>query len=198
MRKFLMVLALAIGLLFLGIQPAEAQLGGLLKKAKKAISDVTAVAGGAEVGVAAVTLPGGGTMQNPVASVADVQLVGVFGKSTSTNYGEVYLVLKVKMIANKTNISIGGNSGLPPIMIDQAGNSYKIPLGWYNYDVVEGVYVTLVLNEHATFKDVRKSAVVLQQVRIGISVDSDNRGLLTFKNVPVLWDVDPETVLQAQ
>lgn len=193
-----MVLALAIGLLFLGIQPAEAQLGGLLKKAKKAISDVTAVAGGAEVGVAAVTLPGGGTMQNPVASVADVQLVGVFGKSTSTNYGEVYLVLKVKMIANKTNISIGGNSGLPPIMIDQAGNSYKIPLGWYNYDVVEGVYVTLVLNEHATFKDVRKSAVVLQQVRIGISVDSDNRGLLTFKNVPVLWDVDPETVLQAQ
>lgn len=198
MRKFLMVLALAIGLLFLGIQPAEAQLGGLLKKAKKAISDVTAVAGGAEVGVAAVTLPGGGTMQNPVASVADVQLVGVFGKSTSTNYGEVYLVLKVKMIANKTNISIGGNSGLPPIMIDQAGNSYKMPLGWYDYDVVEGVYVTLVLNEHATFKDVRKSAVVLQQVRIGISVDSDNRGLLTFKNVPVLWDVDPETVLQAQ
>ena len=193
-----MVLALAIGLLFLGIQPAEAQLGGLLKKAKKAISDVTAVAGGAEVGVAAVTLPGGGTMQNPVASVADVQLVGVFGKSTSTNYGEVYLVLKVKMIANKTNISIGGNSGLPPIMIDQAGNSYKIPLGWCDYDVVEGVYVTLVLNEHATFKDVRKSAVVLQQVRIGISVDSDNRGLLTFKNVPVLWDVDPETVLQAQ
>ncbi len=198
MRKVLMVLALAIGLLFLGVQPAEAQLGGLLKKAKKAISDVTAVAGGAEVGVAAVTLPGGGTMQNPVASVADVQLVGVFGKSTSTNYGEVYLVLKVKMIANKTNISIGGNSGLPPIMIDQAGNSYKIPLGWYNYDVVEGVYVTLVLNEHATFKDVRKSAVILQQVRIGISVDSDNRGLLTFKNVPVLWDVDPETVLQAQ
>lgn len=193
-----MVLALAIGLLFLGVQPAEAQLGGLLKKAKKAISDVTAVAGGAEVGVAAVTLPGGGTMQNPVASVADVQLVGVFGKSTSTNYGEVYLVLKVKMIANKTNISIGGNSGLPPIMIDQAGNSYKIPLGWYNYDVVEGVYVTLVLNEHATFKDVRKSAVILQQVRIGIRVDSDNRGLLTFKNVPVLWDVDPETVLQAQ
>lgn len=193
-----MVLALAIELLFLGVQPAEAQLGGLLKKAKKAISDVTAVAGGAEVGVAAVTLPGGGTMQNPVASVADVQLVGVFGKSTSTNYGEVYLVLKVKMIANKTNISIGGNSGLPPIMIDQAGNSYKIPLGWYNYDVVEGVYVTLVLNEHATFKDVRKSAVILQQVRIGISVDSDNRGLLTFKNVPVLWDVDPETVLQAQ
>ncbi len=198
MRKVLMVLALAIGLLFLGVQPAEAQLGGLLKKAKKAISDVTAVAGGAEVGVAAVTLPGGGTMQNPVASVADVQLVGVFGTSTSTNYGEVYLVLKVKMIANKTNISIGGNSGLPPIMIDQAGNSYKIPLGWYNYDVVEGVYVTLVLNEHATFKDVRKSAVILQQVRIGISVDSDNRGLLTFKNVPVLWDVDPETVLQAQ
>ncbi len=198
MRKVLMVLALAIGLLFLGVQPAEAQLGGLLKKAKKAISDVTAVAGGAEVGVAAVTLPGGGTMQNPVASVADVQLVGVFGKSTSTNYGEVYLVLKVKMIANKTNISIGGNSGLPPIMIDQAGNSYKIPLGWYNYDVVEGVYVTLVLNEHATFKDVRKSAVILQQVRIGIRVDSDNRGLLTFKNVPVLWDVDPETVLQAQ
>ncbi len=198
MRKVLMVLALAIELLFLGVQPAEAQLGGLLKKAKKAISDVTAVAGGAEVGVAAVTLPGGGTMQNPVASVADVQLVGVFGTSTSTNYGEVYLVLKVKMIANKTNISIGGNSGLPPIMIDQAGNSYKIPLGWYNYDVVEGVYVTLVLNEHATFKDVRKSAVILQQVRIGISVDSDNRGLLTFKNVPVLWDVDPETVLQAQ
>ncbi|MDT3388747.1 MAG: hypothetical protein LIR46_13460 [Bacteroidota bacterium] len=198
MRKFLMVLALAIGLLFLGIQPAEAQLGGLLKKAKKAIFDVTAVAGGAEVGVAAVTLPGGGTMQNPVASVADVQLVGVFGKSTSTNYGEVYLVLKVKMIANKTNISIGGNSDLPPIMIDQAGNSYKMPLGWYDYDVVEGVYVTLVLNEHATFKDVRKSAVVLQQVRIGIIVDSDNRGLLTFKNVPVLWDVDPETVLQAQ
>lgn len=198
MRKVLTVLALAAELLFLGVQPAEAQLGGLLKKAKKAISDVTAVAGNADVGVSVVTLPCGGTMQNPVANVADVQLVGVFGKSTSENYGELYFVLKIKMIANKTKISIGGNIDLPAIVIDQSGNSYKIPYGWYNYDVVEGVYVTLVLNEHATFKDIRKSAVVLQQARIGIGVDFDNRGLLTLKNVPILWDVDPETVLQAQ
>lgn len=196
-NRFLSVMALALGMAFMGTQSAEAQLGGLLKKVKKTVDTVVDVVGSTDAGVGEVNLAGGGTMKNPLASVADIQFVGAFGRSTSDNYGEVYFVLKVKMIANKTRISIGGNSDFPPLITDSQGNAYKLTLGWYNYDVVEGSYVVLTLKEHGSFPNVRKSAKMIQQGRIGISVDSDNCGFFTVKNVPILWDIDPQTVIAA-
>lgn len=38
--------------------------------------------GNAAAGAATVAIPSGGTMQNPLAQAADIELVGAYGKST--------------------------------------------------------------------------------------------------------------------
>lgn len=44
-----------------------------------------------------VTIASGGYMINPLSKAMDVELVGCYGKGKSVNFGDVYLVLKVKM-----------------------------------------------------------------------------------------------------
>lgn len=181
--------------------PASAQgLGGLLKKAKKAVEKVTnttsttITSSNATTGkVATVELPNGGTLQNPLSQLCDIQLVGVYGKSISLNYGTVYLVLKVKMIANETKLRIGSSSfDHQAILVDGEGNTSKLSAGWYNWDVTEGIYVKLKLDKYQ-FPDVRKTATTAQVLSIGIATDNNpGGGLLTLRNVPIQWDVEPE------
>ncbi len=122
----------------------------------------------------------------------DVQLVGAYGKSTSENYGEVSLVLKVKMIANKNEISIGGNSNWPVMLIDEEGNvSEPRYLGWTPYSVSEGIYMKIILKDSSTFTNVKKSAKIIQKAQIALSLSYDEKGLLIMKNVPIQWDVQP-------
>ena len=123
---------------------------------------------------------------------AGVQLVGAYGKSTSENYGEVSLVLKVKMIANKNEISIGGNSNWPVMLIDEEGNvSEPRYLGWTPYSVSEGIYMKIILKDSSTFTNVKKSAKIIQKAQIALSLSYDEKGLLIMKNVPIQWDVQP-------
>lgn len=99
--------------------------------------------GNAAAGAATVAIPSGGTMQNPLAQAADIELVGAYGKSTSENYGTVYLVLRVKMKANKSRIGFGGSINNEKTMaVDQDGNAYITgTLGQYFKDVTEGIAV---------------------------------------------------------
>lgn len=60
-----------------------------------------------------IALLNGGSLRNPIPQIVDLRLVGVYGKSTSLNYGTVQLVFKVKMIANKSSIRFGVNSSYP-------------------------------------------------------------------------------------
>ncbi|MDY6271321.1 MAG: hypothetical protein SPL43_08055 [Prevotella sp.] len=176
--------------------PVHAQgLGSLLKKAKEMIAPSDKNQTGQNTAKAvqkgAVTaIEGGGTLQNPLKPIVDVQLVGAYGKSTSTNYGVVKLVFKVKMIANLTSVRFGGNTSYPAIMVDQDGNSYKMrsAVGWYSYDVTEGVYMKLELKENSEFVDVKKTATTIQQLQIGISTSYENTGLLVLRDVPIKWD----------
>ena len=134
----------------------------------------------------------GGTLINPLKDKVDVQLVGAYGKSTSENYGEVSLVLKVKMIANKNEISIGGNSNWPVMLIDEEGNvSEPRYLGWAPYSVSEGIYMKIILKDSSTFTNVKKSAKIIQKAQIALSLSYDEKGLLIMKNVPIQWDVQP-------
>lgn len=134
----------------------------------------------------------GGTLINPLKDKVDVQLVGAYGKSTSENYGEVSLVLKVKMIANKNEISIGGNSNWPVMLIDEEGNvSEPRYLGWTPYSVSEGIYMKIILKDSSTFTNVKKSAKIIQKAQIALSLSYDEKGLLIMKNVPIQWDVQP-------
>ena len=195
-----------IAMLTMGTMQAQAQgLGGLLKKGKKALEKVNSALGGTtennkqdtktailKTGGSDIVLPNGGSLRNPIPQVVDLQLVGVYGKSTSLNYGTVQLVFKVKMIANKSDISFGVNSRFPGLMIDQDGNTYKTQetAGWYDYPVTEGVYMKLPVTK-TLFVDVKKSAKTVQQLQIGISASYDETGLIILRNIPIQWDVEP-------
>jgi hypothetical protein len=194
-------IAIAVcAMLSLAAAPASAQgLGGLIKKAKQILTSEskTAVAATAQAAGKKGTLTaveGGGTLRNPLASIVDVQLVGAYGRSTSTNYGVVTLVFKVKMIANLTQLRLGGNSSYPAIMVDQDDNAYKMKVdtGWYTYDVTEGVYMKVKLKETNEFADVKKTATTIKQLQLGISTSYDDTGLLVLNNVPIHWDEMPE------
>lgn len=202
-RNFMMV---CIAMLTMGTMQAQAQgLGGLLKKGKKALEKVNSALGGTtennqqdtktailKTGGSDIVLPNGGSLRNPIPQVVDLQLVGVYGKSTSLNYGTVQLVFKVKMIANKSDISFGVNSRFPGLMIDQDGNTYKTQetAGWYDYPVTEGVYMKLPVTK-TLFVDVKKSAKTIQQLQIGISTSYEETGLIILRNIPIQWDVEP-------
>ena len=202
-RNFVMV---CIAMLTIGTVQAEAQgLGGLLKKGKKALEKINSALGATtddnmqdsktatmQTRGTDITLPNGGSLRNPIPQDVDLQLVGVYGKSTSLNYGTVQLVFKVKMIANKSSVRFGVNSSYPGLMIDQDGNTYKTQdgAGWYDYPVTEGVYMNMPVTK-TWFVDVKKTAQTIQQLQIGISSSYDNTGLIILRNVPIQWDVEP-------
>lgn len=196
-KHFLLSAAL---LLAMGAAPAQAQgLGKILKKVKKGVEAVTGSLS-AETNTQTTrtrlktdSIPGGGTISNPFPKVCDIQLVGAYGKATSANYGEVRLVFKVKMIANKNEIRFGGNTSYPAIMVDQDGNSYtpNVAAGWYPYSVTEGVYMKIPIKDTQTFIDVKQSATTIQLLQFGVSLDSSNTGLIILRDVPIQWGVEP-------
>lgn len=199
MRRNILLLALS-AMLFGAPQAANAQLGKLLKKVNKGLEKVNGkLSEGSTVasGGAVFTQENGVKVQNPMAAHYDVQLVGAYGVSTSENYGQVYLVVKVKMNDNATSLRFGGNTEFPVTAVDADGNSYA-PMetaGWYDKNVTEGMYVKVNLGDlkSCTFKDVKKTARQLQMVRIGAGMGyHKNQGLITFRNVPILWDQQPE------
>lgn len=174
--------------------PADAQgLKGLVKKTNKVLGTVSGAINDVKEPGTTVKLDNGGTLQNALAGKVDIELVGVYGRSTSNNYGEVYMVLKMRMNENKTSISIGSNSSWPATLVDQDGNAYNLPVGWYDQTVTEGIFQKVSLSKNWAYKDVKKTATTVQLARIGLSLDYNTKGYLTIKNVPILWDVNPET-----
>lgn len=196
-KKSLWIIIAALALCTNSVQAQG--LGGILKKAKKILNssnepakNETTQTKPAANNAAEEPIATGGTLINPLKDKVDVQLVGAYGKSTSENYGEVRLVLKVKMIANKNEISIGGNSNWPVMLIDEEGNvSEPRYLGWTPYSVSEGIYMKIALNDNDTFTNVKKSAKIIQKAQIALSLSYDEKGLLILKNVPIQWDVQP-------
>lgn len=174
--------------------PADAQgLKGLIKKTNKVLGTVSGEINDVKEPGNTVKLDNGGTLHNALAGKVDIELIGVYGRSTSNNYGEVYMVLKVRMNENKTAISIGCNSKWPATLVDQDGNAYNLPLGWYDQPLTEGIFQKVSLGKKWAYKDVKKTATTVQLARIGLSLDYNTKGYLTIKNVPILWDVNPET-----
>lgn len=199
MRKKSFYTFLIVAVAFLAFPlSADAQLGGLLKKVKKGVESVTKATGvSADVKAAGteVAIPSGGTMINPFAEAMDVELVGCYGKSTSENYGTAYLVLKVKMKLNKTSVLLSGNeNGNKTMAVDADGNAYQTSaMGGTRRDVTEGIFVKVKIDDpQQQFADVKKSVKEFQLVKLSVYIDPQHRGAITFKNVPVLWDVEPE------
>lgn len=190
MTKNVFKMAMALAMLFVTTQPANAQLGKLLKKIGNTVEAVADNKGDS-----------GSVVTNPFSKAVDIQLVGAYGKSTSDNYGTVSLVLKVMMKDNKSRISFGGRGQFPgsdvasnTMCIDQNGELYcsDSQTTSESYDVSEGVYVKLKLESpYNLFINVKKTARVLQVIKLGLYIDANTTGYITMKNVPILWDVKP-------
>ena len=99
------------------------------------------------------------------------------------------------MKANKSRIGFGGSINSEKTMaVDQDGNSYLTgTMGQYFKDVTEGIAIKVALDDqYGVFTDVKKTAKVMQVIKLGCYVNAANRGMITFKDVPVLWNVAPQ------
>ncbi|MBQ9650918.1 MAG: hypothetical protein IJV13_01710 [Prevotella sp.] len=197
MKKLLVsICVIAAGLMVPQTIHAQGILGKInkgLEKVNKALdkaSDKANVAAGN-----AVDLGNGATMTNPVSKVMDVELVGLYGVSTSENFGNVEVILKVKMKEPETSVTFGGNAGSEvTIAYDADGNSYKMESSSVgeSYDVEEGIPVKIVMNGRYAFQKVRKSATTFPVLKLFTHIAYSNgyRGTIVFKNVPIQWDVE--------
>lgn len=204
MKTYLKLFVCTLLLFTLSSQSASAQLGGLLKKAKKTVETVakTQTSDTATEDLKAskdlVKLPNGGTMFNPLSSVIDVQLEGCYGKSLSTNFGEVYLVLKVKMLINKNKVTFGGASaskGVSTMAVDSDGNVYKSESDFSSqiFDVSEGLLVKIKLDDKSlVFQDVKKTVQMMQQIKLNCYIDAKYRDVIEFNEIPINWESEPQ------
>ncbi len=189
--------------------PVQAQgLGGILKKAKKAVEKVTgqpatsSISSSAEqADLAKTALPkipiaSGGYMINPLDKVMDVELVGCYGIGKTVNFGDVYLVLKVKMNIVDSGISLGNSVGRAgkSMALDADGNQYFINQD-ASVDVAEGMFIRVNLNDQKYrqyFANVPKKVTTLPLIKLGFYIDAGNREFLEFRDVPIQWGVDPD------
>lgn len=187
-----------IALLMMMAMPAGMEAQGFLKKLNKGLEKVNKAMDNAstKVDVAtgqAVVQENGITVMNPLSKAVDVELIGAYGVSTSENFGEVELVMKVTLKIPENRIGFGGNSASKPTQaFDTDGNSYVVdhPSLNQNFDVAEGVPVKITLSGDKAFKKVHKSATALALVKLNCIINWDYVNHITFKNVPIQWDVE--------
>lgn len=173
--------------------PANAQFNKILKSVGKVIGvdketnskDIDATED-EDNGNAAAQQDESPTLTNPIPDIADIELVGVYGKSTSEDKGDVSVVLKIKLLKSVKELYMGCNLNYPSMLVDEEGNSFEAPIGWFLYSAPEGIGVKVPVNK-TVFKDIPKAITTIQHLQFGISVDG-TRGLLILKNVPLRWE----------
>ena len=188
------IATLLIGtLLMFSPNTADAQFNKILKSVGKVIgmdnetnSMNTDAAEDEGNGKAAAQQDDNASLTNPIPDIADIELVGVYGKGTSENKGDVSVVLKIKLLKSVKELYMGCNLNYPSMLVDGEGNSFEAPTGWYLYSAPEGVSVKVPVNK-TIFKDIPKAITTIQHLQFGISVDG-TRGLLILKNVPLRWE----------
>lgn len=222
MKKFLK-LVLCLAFLASGTYAVDAQnLGSILKKGESAVkkgkkaakegkeavekigskksrkekpsSDKTD-ANPSESSVNKTVSSSGIVISNPVSSFIEIEPIGLYGVSKSENFGDAYLVLKVKNLVPKEVTRFGSSvQNQKMIAVDTNGKVYNIDSsGHYGYDTPEGIMVQVVLNEPGLmFTDIRKDVNKMQQVKFGVFSDAQHQGNVTLENVPIFWDQDPE------
>lgn len=134
-------------------------------------------------------------ISNPVSSFIEIEPIGLYGVSKSENFGDAYLVLKVKNLVPKDVTNFGSSiQNKKMIAVDTNGKVYNIDSsGSYSFDTPEGIMVKIILNEPGLmFTDIRKDIEMMQQVKFGVISDAQHQGNVTLENVPIFWDEVPE------
>lgn len=193
MKKMLFWMSFVLMAVFCA--PTQTQAQGLfgkiskgLEKANKALegaNDKAQVASGQ-----AAKLENGVLITNPVSAAMDVMDVKAIGRSTSENFGNVELVLRVKVKAPENSIALGGSWGQGKTQaFDADGNVYKMnmPSVSDRYDVTEGLPIKITCSPFLKVRKTDKFAIVKIVAKCG-----DASGEINLKNVPIEWDPTEE------
>ena len=188
------IVMLALGAMMTFGMPAHAQFGKFLDKVGKAVDKASKAVDEVSQTVDQVTGVNQPQLVNPLSDVFVAEVVGVYGRSTSENYGNVYAVLKVKMLKNQKSLLIGGKYGSTTTQaLDTEGNLYKtVGSLAERYNMVEGMVVKVALNEDLEFKDVPKSLTTMPAMQYAVRCEDYKTDLMVLRNMPIQWDVDPE------
>lgn len=146
-------------------------------------------------GSANVRIMAGNTVVNPISQYIEVKPLGLFGISHTERSGNVYLVLSVLNKTEKQNALFGSSvQNQKMLAVDNAGNVYNIDGGGgIRYDTPQDIPVKVVIDHpQLQFMNVSKSLNIMPVVKIGISLDAYRQGNLTFKNLPIFWDISPD------
>lgn len=124
---------------------------------------------------------------NPVSRAMGVEVVKAIGRSSSENFGDVEIVLRVSVKEPVNSIALGGSWGQGKTQaFDADGNVYKMKMPSVSdrYEVTEGLPVKITCSP---FLKVRKSNTSLAIVKI-VAKCGEASGEMTLKNVPIEWD----------
>ena len=192
MKRLILISLVALGIIAVP-QRVEAQ--GFLKKLSKGLESVNKGLdkAGDKASVAtgqAVTQENGVFVMNPVSKAMNVEVVKAIGRSTSENFGDVELVLRVNVKEPVSSIALGGSWGQGKTQaFDADGNVYKMnmPSVSDRYDVTEGLPVKITCSPFLKVRKTASLAIVKLVAKCG-----DASGEITFKNVPIEWDPTEE------
>lgn len=220
MKNFLKVV-LCLAILAAGAPAVNAQgIGGLLKKGKEKIEKgkkaakkgketvekifgsgddssettsspdaTTSTSGGSQVNKTVSS--SGIIVSNPLSSFIEIEPVGLYGVSKSENYGDAYLVLKVKKLIPQDITKIGSSvQNQKMVAVDNNGKVYNVDAsGVHEFDTPEGLMVRVVIDQPGLmFTDIKKDVNMMQQVKFGVLSDAQHQGNVTLNNVPIFWD----------
>ena len=192
MKRLILISLVALGIIAV---PQSVGAQGFLKKLSKGLesvnkgldkaSDKASVATGQ-----AVTQENGVFVMNPVSKAMNVEVVKAIGRSTSENFGDVELVLRVNVKEPVSSIALGGSWGQGKTQaFDADGNVYKMnmPSVSDRYDVTEGLPVKITCSPFLKVRKTASLAIIKLVAKCG-----DASGEITFKNVPIEWDPTEE------
>ena len=188
MKKIIVFCLVALGII---AAPQNVEAQGFLKKLSKGLESVNKGLDktGDKVSEAtgqAVTQENGVYVMNPVSKSMNVEVVKAIGHSSSENFGDVALVLRVNVKEPVSSIALGGSWGQGKTQaFDSDRNVYKMnmPSVSDRYDVTEGLPVKITCSPFLKVRKTASLAIVKLVAKCG-----DASGEITFKNVPIEWD----------
>ena len=188
MKKIFVICIVAMGMLAMP-QYAEAQgfLGKLTKGLEKVNKWLDKASDKAQVATGQAQQQANGVIvMNPISKSMGVEVIKAVGRSSSENFGDVEVILRVSVKEPVNSIALGGSWGQGRTQaFDADGNVYKMnmPSVSDRYDVTEGIPCKITCSPFLKVRKTASFAIVKIVAKCG-----DASGELTLKNVPIEWD----------
>lgn len=185
------LLSICIAVFSVAMMPQAVSAQGFLGKLSKGLEKVNKGLDNASTKAQVTTgqaeqQANGVVVMNPVSKAMSIEVLKAIGRSTSENFGNVELVLRVNVKEPVNSIALGGSWGQGKTQaFDADGNVYKMnmPSVSDRYDVTEGIPVKITCNPFLKVRKTSSLAIVKIVAKCG-----EASGEVTLKNVPIEWD----------